>query len=100
LLQTSGAQKCDAQGTYADGSLTVATRHEACDGYPIGAAVIKGLAQVCNAIDVAGDGPFWGSGTLSGHFGDSTFDGHWVFEVFDPGRSRFTIDLGVHLRSQ
>jgi hypothetical protein len=35
---------------------------------------------------------------------DSEFDGHWIFEVYDPrgGSSRatrFTLDMGVHLRS-
>jgi len=99
-LRTSGGQNCVGNGMVVDSTLTLTTRHETCGGFPIPRSVIIGLLTDCHAFDPIGDGPFWGSGTVSAHIAGSEIDGHWMFDVFDPSKNQFTIDLGVHLRSQ
>jgi hypothetical protein len=81
------------------------TRHEDCGGFPLSALLIDGIAKACHKIDVAGDGPYWGSGTLTVVLGTSELDGLWVAQVWDPGggsygRMSVSLNLGVHLRSQ
>lgn len=104
-LRTAGNQQCVFSGTATNGSLRLSTRHEECDGYPLAAALIIGIGQFCHTIDLAGDGPYWGSGTFTGRVADSEIDAQWSFQVYDPGggsygATRFMPNLDVHLSRQ
>jgi len=105
-LRTSASQKVVFSGTRSGDSISVTSHHQSSDGWPLSAEMIEGIARTCREIDVVGDGPFWGDGTLVAHVGSSDLDGIWEFDTWDPGGGpppetnrpmHMTIDLRIHL---
>jgi hypothetical protein len=107
VLETSDGQQCVFSGIRNDGTLALSARHETCKGYPLSLEAITGIHKTCGTIDVFGEGPYWGQGTLSARRTNSNMDGTWTFDVFDPGfagppgistaATRFNVGLRVHL---
>ena len=104
-VQTASGQRCGFLGRATNGDLGLVTRHEDCEGYPLATEALLGIAQSCHKIDLAGDGPYWGGGTLTARITDSEMEGNWTSQVWDPGGGSYgstnvIIELHVHLSRQ
>jgi hypothetical protein len=101
-LRTSADQECMFSGSSNGDSLSMSARHETCGGWPLDLTMIGGIIKACHTIAPAGDGPFWGDGTLVARLNSTQeFDGEWTYDVFDPGAlgsvPPMRINIGLHL---